>query len=96
MKLYNESEVSQIVNESFGTLFPKKTNSIEFKRKETYSEEVKTKLIALECALDQVQGLIGTNQNVVAGNYSQFDALLDRLYSLIKEVEMLKQNGKNF
>lgn len=86
----------KIINESFSTLFPQKTNPIKFKKPESYSEEVTNKLIALECGLDSVQAMIANNPNVVAGNYSHFDAILDRLYSLIKEVEMLKQNSKNF
>ena len=54
-EMYN---TRKIINESFSTLFPQKTNPIKFKKPESYSEEVTNKLIALECGLDSVQAII--------------------------------------
>jgi hypothetical protein len=89
-----EFNTKEIINESMGIIFPKKTHTMSFKPKEGYDVETKNKLVQLECAIGAVQDMMAQNQNVVAGNYSQFDAILDRLYSLIREVEMIKQNGK--
>ena len=88
--LYNTREV---INESFNVVFPKKTTNISFKKKVDYAEDTKEKLVQLECGVAAVQDMVAANPNIAVGN-SHLDAILDRLYSLIREVEMIKQNGR--
>ncbi len=84
-------DTQEIINESMMTIFPKKEGVITARMKD---EAVKKVLVQLECGINDAQAMIAAQPAVVNQNYSKFDELLNRLYSLISEVEMLKQNAK--
>lgn len=81
----------EIINESMMTIFPKKEGVVTSRMKE---EAVKKALVQLECGINDTQAMIAAQPAVVTQNYGKFDELLNMLYALISEVEMLKQNAK--
>ena len=90
-KLEEVYDTQQIINESMSIIFPEKKGNVVDNMKTQRLQKV---VSMLECGIADMQSMVSQSPVVVNQNYAMFDDLLNRLYSLIRDVEMLKQNAK--
>lgn len=89
-KLEDVYDTQQIINESMSVIFPQKGNVVDNMK----TQRIQKVVSMLECGIADMQSMVSQSPAVVNQNYAMFDDLLNRLYSLIRDVEMLKQNAK--